>query len=140
MPFTQSPKMDIHWTIHYLVLWNVSQFSVTMIHHKTYSTDHFWVWRYIRKDQRLLGVDDRLPRSKKVKFQESKSGVGVENCWKLKSESGVDSDFKNQLDFWFQKTLWTNEWSYFFNKIWTELDKLEKPWRKFGKFRTSNFE
>ena len=64
--------------------------------------DKFWKICIFRKDQRLLGVDDRLPRSKKVKFQESKSGVGVENCWKsrsgsresisktLESESGVD--------------------------------------------------
>ena len=29
----------------------------------------------------------RLPRSKKVKFQESKSGVGVENLWKSRSGS-----------------------------------------------------
>ena len=45
----------------------------------------------------------RLPKSKNVRFQESKSGVGVENCWKSrssresiskylesKSESGVE--------------------------------------------------
>ena len=43
------------------------------------------------KDQRLLGVDDWLLRSKKVKIQESKSEIGVENFWK--SRSGVGSQF-----------------------------------------------
>ena len=44
---------------------------------KTFLVTYYEVFKF--KDQRLLGVDDRLLRSKKVKIQESKSGIGVEN-------------------------------------------------------------
>ena len=60
--------------------------------------------KLIFKDQRLIGVADRLPRSKNIKFQESnkkifkiKIGNSILNF--LKSTFDIDFDFKNQSDF-----------------------------------------
>ena len=53
--------MNVQWTLHQLVLWNdtrayaqqlenrFSQFSLTIIHHKTRSSDDFSIWMYIRR-------------------------------------------------------------------------------------------
>ena len=55
------------------------------------------VWKNdFGKDQRLLGVDDRLLRSKKVKIQESKSGIGVENFWKSRSGESFSKNLKSK--------------------------------------------